>query len=65
MAGMTHLLRANTWLAIIVALVATAGLFAVDQPQLASLLGCIAGILLMWKSEIDNPSAPPADLEEA
>ena len=25
----------------------------------------IAGILLMWKSEIDNPSSPPADLEEA
>lgn len=64
MAGMTHLLRANTWLAIIVALVATVGLFAIGQPQLGSLLGCIAGILLMWKSEIDNPSTPP-DLEEA
>lgn len=64
MTGMGGMLRANAWLAIIVALVATAGLFFVDQPQLASLLGCIAGILLMWKSEIDNPSTPP-DLEEA
>jgi len=64
MGGVNRMLRANVWLAIAVTLLAAAGLVAIDQAQLGSLLGCIAGILLMWKSEIDNPSRP-AGVEEA
>jgi predicted PurR-regulated permease PerM len=59
MAGLTHVLRGNAWAAIAASLLVTAGLTAIGQTQLAALLACIAGILLMWKSEIDNPSRPP------
>jgi hypothetical protein len=65
MGGLTHVLRTNTWAAIAVSLLVTAGLVAIGQTQLASLLACIAGTLLMWKSEIDNPSMPPADPDAA
>ncbi len=60
MAGLMQVLPTNRRPAIAAALLVTAGLAAVGEAQLASLLGCIAGILLMWKSEIDNPAAPPA-----
>lgn len=62
MAGFTHLVRSNFWLAIIVSVLATAGLIVIDQLQLAALLGSIAGLLLMWKSEHDNPSLPPEEV---
>jgi hypothetical protein len=64
MDGLTHVLRTNAWAAIVVSLLVAAGLVAIGQTQLASLLGCIAGILLMWKSEIDNPTLR-LDPEEA
>jgi hypothetical protein len=58
MDGMMAMLRANGWAAIGVSVLATAGLIAISQQQAASLLGCVAGILLMWKSESGHPSAP-------
>lgn len=59
MEGLTHVLRTNSWLSIAVSLLVAAGLTAIGQTQLASLLACIGGILLMWKSERDNTSRPP------
>ncbi len=60
MAGLMQVLRTNLRAAIAAAFLLTAGLVAVGEAQLASLLGCPAGIPLMWKSEIDTPAAPPA-----
>ncbi|MBL6080384.1 hypothetical protein JMJ56_20415 [Belnapia sp. T18] len=59
MNGLTHVLRTNSWLSIAIALLVAAGLTAIGQTQFASLLACIGGILLMWKSERDNPGTPP------
>ncbi|SDB66033.1 hypothetical protein SAMN02927895_02864 [Belnapia rosea] len=65
MGGMMAMLRANGWAAIGVLILATAGLIAIGQQQAASLLGCVAGILLMWKSESGRPSAPEEAGHEA
>ncbi len=45
--------RTNLRAAIAAALLLTADLVAAGEAQLASLLGCTAGVLLMWKSGID------------
>jgi hypothetical protein len=60
MAGLMQVPRTNLRAAIAAALLLTADLVAAGEAQLASLLGCTAGVLLMWKSEIDTPAAPPA-----
>jgi hypothetical protein len=52
--ALTHVLRTNSWASIAVSLVLAAVLIAVGQTQLASLLACIGGTLLMWKSERDH-----------
>ncbi|WP_043362134.1 hypothetical protein [Belnapia sp. F-4-1] len=59
MGGLMHVLRTNSLPSIAVALLLAAGLTAIGQTQFASLMACIGGILLMWKSERDNPGAPP------
>ena len=62
MAEPRSVLRANTWALVGAGGVATAGLIAIRQPQAASFLACVVGILVMWKSVVDNPTPLPADL---
>ena len=64
MSGLTRLLRNNTWAAIVVAAIATIGLGLLADWQAASLLACVLGCLVMWKSEIDNPPAPELATED-
>lgn len=59
MNGLAHLLRTIGWPSIAVSLLLAAGLTVIGQTQFASLMACIGGTLLMWKSERDNPSTPP------
>lgn len=62
MAEPRSFLRANTWALVGAGCVATAGLIAIRQPQAASFVACVVGILVMWKSEVDSPAALRADI---
>lgn len=64
MSGLTRLLRNNTWAAIVVAAIATIGLGLLADWQAASLLACVLGCLVMWKSEMDHAPAPELALED-
>jgi hypothetical protein len=64
MGGVTSLLRTNTWAAIGLCTVVTVGLGVVQEWQAAAFLACVLGCFLMWKSEIDNPTIPPPDLDD-
>jgi hypothetical protein len=62
MAESTQFLRSHFWAVAGAATVATAALVAIRQFQAASFVACVVGILVMWKSEVDDPTALPVDL---
>ncbi len=62
MASSTQFLRSHFWAVAGAATLATAALVAIGQFQAAAFLACVVGTLVMWKSEVDNPTALPVDL---